>query len=400
MENRTLHQWLAGLDDWLNFVPDAVMVVDPGGKIVLVNRQAEQMFRLSGTELCGQMVESLIPERHRFLHQTHRQHYGRAPHVRAMGIVSELTALRGDGSEFPVEISLGPIPASEGAAVFVVIRDLSERRRIESVLREHQSQILAARTIQEQQLPSRAPEIVGYDIAGILRPAEPAGGDSFDFFSLQNGCLAVVVSDVAGQGLGPVKFMAAMHRRLRHSATTNSDLGQILQAANAVGFGETESPTFATAYLGSLNPAHRIWQYASAGHTVGYVLDRHGEVRTRMEATSIPLAISPETTFPVSDPIALEDGDILVLPTNGVLESRNAVGEPFGATGCLSLIHRMRQRPAKEILDRLLETVQQYSAGDDQVDDLTAVLIKVGDDPVASLTQLREDRPLMNANQR
>lgn len=378
MEHRSLQQWLAGLSDWLNFVPDAVMVVDPDGKIVLVNRQAEQMFRISADELCGQVVESLIPERHRFSHQTHRHHYGHAPHLRVMGAVSELTALRGDGSEFPVEISLGPIPAQEGAAVFVVIRDLSERRRMESVLREHRAQILAARTIQDQQLPSHLPEVVGYDIAGMLRPAEPAGGDSFDCFWLPNGGLAVVVSDVAGQGLGPVKFMAAMHLRLRHQATTTGDLDRILQAANAVGFGVTEPPTFATACLGSLNPAERIWQYASAGHAVGYVIDRHGQVRKRMEATSIPLAISPETTFPVADPIQLEDGDIILLPTNGLVERRNALGEPFGAGACVNLVHRMRERPAKEILDRLLETVQQFGGGDDQVDDLTAVLIKVG----------------------
>jgi PAS domain S-box-containing protein len=378
MENRSLQQWLADFEDWLDYLPDAVLVVDSGGQIVLVNHQAEQMFQRSAAELVGQVVETLIPAHHRTTHQQYRQQYGQMPQVRAMGTVTELTALRGDGSEFPVEISLGPIPTSEGAAVFAVIRDLTERRQIESVLREHRAQILAARTIQQQQLPSKPPEVEGYDIAGVLRPAEPAGGDGFDFFSLPNGCLGIVVSDVAGQGLGPVKFMAAMHSRLRRFAETSCDLDQILQGANAMAASESEPPNFATAYLGCLHPTARRWSYSSAGHTAGFILDRRGEVRASMAATSIPLAILSDATFPVSDPITLEDGDMILLPTNGILESRSTVGEPFGAASCLSLIHRLRERPAREILQRLLETVHQFSAGAAQIDDLTAVLIKVG----------------------
>ena len=378
MENKSLRQWLGDFESWLDYLPDAVVVVDSGGKIVLVNHQAEQMFQRSPAELLGQAVENLIPAHRRATHQEHREQYGQMPHIRAMGSVTELTALRGDGSEFPVEISLGPIPTSEGTAVFAVIRDLTERRRTESMVREHRAQILAARTIQQQQLPTRPPDVEGYDIAGVLRPAEPAGGDGFDFFSLPNGCLGVLVSDVAGQGLGPVKFMAAMHNRLRRFAANGCDLDQILQGANAMAASESEPPNFATAFLGCLDPATRRWSYSSAGHTVGFLVNRQGEVRVSMGATSIPLAILSDATFPVSDPIALEDGDVILLPTNGILESRSAVGEPFGAASCLSLIHRLRERPAKEILERLLEAVHQFTAGAAQIDDLTAVLIKVG----------------------
>jgi phosphoserine phosphatase RsbU/P len=379
MENRSLQQWLADFENWLNYLPDAVLVVDSGGQIVLANHQAEQMFQRADTELVGQIVETLIPSRHRSAHQQYRQQYGQMPHVRGMGTTTELTALRSDGSEFPVEISLGPIPASEGTAVFAVLRDLTERRRIDSLVREHRAQILAARTIQEQQLPTRAPEIDGYDIAGRLQAAEPSGGDCFDFFFLPNGCLAVFVADVAGQGLGSVRFMAATHGRVRRAAETSCDLDQILCAANTMASSESEPPNFVTAYLSCLDPSARLWSYSSAGHTVGFVLDRQGQVRVSMPATSIPLAIVPEARFPVADPIRLEDGEIVLLLTNGILESRNAVGEPFGAASCLSVVHRFRNQSAKEILDRLLETVQQFTAGTAQIDDWTTVLIKVGE---------------------
>lgn len=378
MINRSLQQWIADLENWLDYVPDAVVVVDSRGRIVLANRQAEQMFQRSANELVGSAIEVLIPERFRAPHLLHREQYKQTPHVRPMGTVMELTALRGDGSEFPVEISLGPIPATDGSAVFAVIRDLTERRRIESVMREHQTQVLAARTIQQQLLPVRPPEVEGYDIAGILRPAELAGGDIFDFFLFPSGCLGVVISDVAGQGLGPVQFMTAMHNRLRRLAETYCNLDEILQGTNAAVTSESAPPSFVTVFLGCLDPASGHWSYSSAGHTAGFVVDSQGEVRFCMEATSIPLAVLSGASFPVCGPMTLQAGDMLLLLTNGILESRNGIGEPFGAAPCLRLIHELRERPAREILERLLDTVAQFTGSTTPTDDLTAVLIKVG----------------------
>jgi sigma-B regulation protein RsbU (phosphoserine phosphatase) len=379
MVNRSLQQWIADFDNWLDYVPDAVVVVDCRGQVVLANSQAERMFQRSPRELAGLAIEALIPERFREAHLQHREKYKQTPHVRPMGRVMELTALRGDGSEFPVEISLGPIPASDEPAVFVVIRDLTERRRTEAVLREHEAQVLAARTIQQQMLPAHPPEIEGYDIAGVLRPAEIAGGDNFDFFQFPSGCLGVVVGDVAGQGLGPVQFMAAMHSRLRRLAETCCNLDEILQKTNAAVTSESAPPSFLTVFLGCLDTAARRWCYSSAGHTAGFVLDQQGNVRVEMAATSIPLAVLSGASFPVSDPIALHAGDMLLLPTNGILESRNGVGEPFGAPSCLRLVHEMRERPAREILERLLDTIARFTGNTTPTDDLTAVLIKVGE---------------------
>jgi PAS domain S-box-containing protein len=379
MVNRSLQQWIADFDNWLDYVPDAVVVVDSRGQVVLANSQAERMFQRSSQELAGLAIEALLPERFRATHLLHREQYKQTPHVRPMGTVMELTALRGDGSEFPVEISLGPIPASDDLAVFAVIRDLTERRRTEAVLREHQAQVLAARTIQQQLLPDQRPEIEGYDIAGVLRPAQLAGGDNFDFFQFPSGCLGVLIGDVAGQGLGPVQFMAAMHSRLRWLAETCCNLDEILQKTNAAVTSESTTPSFVTVFLGCLDSAARQWCYSSAGHTAGFLLDQQGDVRVCMEATSIPLAILSGATFPVTGPIALQSGDLLLLVTNGILESRNGIGELFGAAPCLRLVHELRERPAREILERLLDTVARFTGNTTPTDDLTAVLIKVGE---------------------
>jgi PAS domain S-box-containing protein len=108
-------------------VPDALVVVDGGGRIVLVNSQTEQLFGYRRDELLGRPVELLVPERFRERHVADRATYVAAPHVRPMGRGLELCGRRRDGHEVPVEISLSPLKAETGMLVVATVRDVSER---------------------------------------------------------------------------------------------------------------------------------------------------------------------------------------------------------------------------------------------------------------------------------
>ncbi|MET3130789.1 PAS domain S-box-containing protein [Oxalobacteraceae bacterium GrIS 1.11] len=121
--------------DLLELTPDAIVMANSTGRIVLANSQAEKLFAYLSGELRGQLIEILLPPRFRGGHVGHRSAYFNQPRTRTMGAGLELYGLRKDGIEFPLEISLSPIQTEEGTLVMSAIRDISARKKAEQKFR-------------------------------------------------------------------------------------------------------------------------------------------------------------------------------------------------------------------------------------------------------------------------
>jgi len=129
-----------GLEDkfssLLEIAPDAIVIVDKGGRIVLANSQTENLFGYKRQEIINEMVDRLVPERFRSRHAAQRNGFFAEPHMRPIGTGLELFGMRKDGVEFPIEISLNPLEIEDEILVTAAIRDVTERKRFEQALHE------------------------------------------------------------------------------------------------------------------------------------------------------------------------------------------------------------------------------------------------------------------------
>ena len=152
----------------LEAAPEGIVIVNREGRIVLVNAQAERIFGYQKAELMGQSIDILFPENVRQLHSRHRADYHLHPSRRSMGEKLDLVAIRKDGSEFPIEISLSPLDTEYGTLVTTIIRDITDRKQAEQELRTSEERY--------RQLFENANDLVyTHDMEGNLTSFNKAG---------------------------------------------------------------------------------------------------------------------------------------------------------------------------------------------------------------------------------
>ena len=281
---------------------------------------------------------------------------------------------RRTGELFPVRQTTTPVRDERGNLThFVsVMSDVTGQQRAEA----RESEMQLARLIQRKLYPTRAPALKSFDLAGAVFPADATCGDYLDYIPMGGGRVGIAVGDVSGHGFGPALLMAETRAYLRSLAKSTRDLRRILQRLNQFLHRDTEPERFVTLMFVVVDSQRRSLTYTSAGHVPGFVLDRSGAPRRVLESTSIPLGIFRDAPVDVSPEIPLEDGDLFVLLTDGVMEAENEQGEFFERDRALSLVAEFRGQPSRRIISGLYRAVETFRSPGPRADDITAVVGK------------------------
>jgi serine phosphatase RsbU (regulator of sigma subunit) len=259
--------------------------------------------------------------------------------------------------------------AAQAAAAFDHIRlsrEWIEKQKIEK-------EMALAREIQRALLPDGAPSIAGWDLAGINIPCLTVGGDYFDYLERGEGKHWLVIADVSGKGTGPAILMASIQAALRALGGLGAiSLQDLAERLNAIVYRSTELNRYVTAFFSCLDCSTGEMEYVNAGHCYPILMRHTGEVERLVEGGSV-IGLFPELHV-TSGRTTIERGDLLVMYTDGLSETRSPEGEEFEDERILEAMRGMIGRPSQEIVARLVAGVRVFAADAGLSDDLTLMV--------------------------
>ncbi len=355
---------------------DAVIMMDTDSVIRFANPAVQPIFGYNPRELVAQNLSLLLPEQATDDSHVSLIRYLQRDFRELERHVVETVGLRKDNSQVIVEIVCKEIDFQGRHWYVAFVRDVTERRKQEAELREHEEQFRIAREIQQRLFPQGSPIIDNFEIAGKSVPADAAGGDYFDYLTMVNDRTGIVVGDVTGHGIGPALLMAETRAYLRILARNRESLAEIMERANLMLVEDVGAERFVTLFLAAIDPATRTLTHVSAGHCACLLLGGDGSVQ-ELRRTGPALGMRRKAVFSSGEPIQLQSGDLLLAMTDGIEETLGADGSFFGRERAVDVLRKSRHLPASEIVEGLYRAVSEFAASESERDDFTAVIMKV-----------------------
>ncbi len=233
-----------------------------------------------------------------------------------------------------------------------------------------------AREIQQGLLPSTRPDIAGYAIAGYSRPADKTGGDYYDWCPTPDGRLFMSLADVTGHGVGPALVTAVCRAYVHASLATGQQLPELISRLNDLLVADLPAGRFVTFVGMALDPHTNIASVLSAGHGPTYHYVAATRTLAELNADGFPLGVEPGAHFPEPRRLAMAQGDILILLTDGLFECPNQAKERFGLERLRAAILDAAGLDADGIIKRLTAVSLAFSGEVPPEDDVTLVVVK------------------------
>ncbi len=231
-----------------------------------------------------------------------------------------------------------------------------------------------AREVQQSVLPKRPPEVQGYELAALSRPAMEVGGDFYDMFLTGGRRLALMIGDAVGKGLGAAMLTTETRGIARAAALDGRLPDRVLAVTNQAMVSEGDkSGRFVTMFCAQLSPSEHHLVYASAGHNPPLFV-RNGRTTT-LELGGFPLAVAETNPVELFE-VTLEPGDCLVMYTDGITEATNEASQMFQTERLAEVVQEHAAASAQHLIVAVLDEVSQFTNDAPQADDMTLLVIR------------------------
>ena len=295
--------------------------------------------------------------------------------LRAEGkVIGALQVLNKPGGFTESDIELLGLTATYAAAAIQAqrLREEAEAAR----LLYHELKI--ARDVQQKLFPQDLPPVRGLEYAGVCVPAKFVGGDYYDFLDLAGGTFAFTIGDVAGKGISAAVLMASIqalvHSQLLHVPLSVSSL---MTELNQTVFRFSPEDKYTTLFCGVLNPERTTLTYVNAGQVRPMVLRANeSEPIFRPSESGFPVGLWEQWQYDEAV-VNLHAGDLIVSFSDGISEVRDSRQQFWTETAIKSVLRKHRQSSVHTIVESLIGAANEFAAGVEQFDDMTAIAIRV-----------------------
>ena len=272
------------------------------------------------------------------------------------------------------DIDATQIYAAQAAIAMDNARLFAEQIEKERLARE----LDIAREVQRKLLPQALPSLHGITLAASNVSAERVGGDYYDFLQLSEDRLSIIIGDVSGKGASAAFYMAEMQGIFQSVGRLAPQPVDFLRHANAALSGSLEKNVFISVIYGLLDLTKEEFVIGRAGHCPAATINLNGEARY-LRPSGLGLGLDRGKLFDKAlqeERISLQPGDVFVLYTDGIIESRNHEGEEYGYERLLEALQSYRYEDASGIHSALLDDLHSFLGQESYDDDMTLVVVK------------------------
>jgi serine phosphatase RsbU (regulator of sigma subunit) len=337
----------------------------PQPRIVLASREREVIAhtRVAGSTWLGVWIPALLTDRETSAIRV-------APIAHLGELLGLIVVSRGQQEPYVDEEDrvLAELARQVGLALHNVALD--------SAIEKSAAELEVARLIQLNFLPKTLPDLPGWEVAAVYRPARVVGGDFYDVIPLPDGRVGFVVGDVTDKGVPAALVMSATRSVLRASAQRLIEPGVVLERVNEHLCPDMPEKMFVTCLYGVLDPVSGALRFANAGHDVPYVKTADGVLELR--ARGMPLGLLPGMHYEEKE-TTLQPGDSVLLHSDGIAEAHNPSREMFGFPRLKDTV--ADATPGQAMIDYVLAEIEAFVGPDaEQEDDITMVtLVRVAE---------------------